>query len=455
MNIPGWVAGLVLAVGLAAPAAAAPLEAYGGLPSIESIEISPDGSKLAIAMSTGEQRMLGIKPLPAGPMQTYAVGAAKVRRLDWFGSDRVIVTTSTTSWVPGLIGPRREWLLGFDLDLARHKATPLLSGSPGRGQIVQRRASERVTGSMNVLAGPPEVHVIGGMPTLFLRGITFPADTGVLTILKVDMNTRRTEIAELGVIDTDDFVLGQDGVPLARSDYDDKTGKWVLRLRRDKTGWKVNRTLEAKTEPPFLAGLGRDGRSVIVGEMAETGFEVREVAFDGTWGDPLELSDVDAMIHDPLTHRLIGYYALAGDEDRYTFFDPADQKTWNAVRAAFPGDRVQLESWSQDRKKIVVLVDSPTEGPAYALVDLATKRTDWLFARYKSLTAKDISPVRPIRFKANDGTELSGYLTTPYGAPAKNLPLVVFPHGGPASRDARASTGGPRRWPAAAMRCSR
>jgi dipeptidyl aminopeptidase/acylaminoacyl peptidase len=31
--------------------------------------------------------------------------------------------------------------------------------------------------------------------------------------------------------------------------------------------------------------------------------------------------------------------------------------------------------------------------------------------------------------------ELSGYLTVPYGAQAKNLPLVVFPHGGPASRD--------------------
>jgi dipeptidyl aminopeptidase/acylaminoacyl peptidase len=141
------------------------------------------------------------------------------------------------------------------------------------------------------------------------------------------------------------------------------------------------------------------------------------------------------MLRDPSTHRLIGLYALVGDEDRYTFFDPADQKAWNAVRAAFKGDRVQLESWSQDRTKIVVLVDSETQGPAYALVDLTTKRAIWLGGRYQKLTEKDISPVRPLRFKAKDGMELTGYLTIPHGAQAKNLPLVVFPHGGPASRD--------------------
>src|SRR5690242_9064671 len=93
--------------------AAAPLEAYGGLPNIESVEISPDGTKAAVAISTGEQRLLGIKTLPDGQMRTYAVGAAKVRRLDWVGSDRVIITTSQTSTVIGVYGPRGERFLGF------------------------------------------------------------------------------------------------------------------------------------------------------------------------------------------------------------------------------------------------------------------------------------------------------------------------------------------------------
>jgi dipeptidyl aminopeptidase/acylaminoacyl peptidase len=43
--------------------------------------------------------------------------------------------------------------------------------------------------------------------------------------------------------------------------------------------------------------------------------------------------------------------------------------------------------------------------------------------------------VRPLTFKAADGFVLSGYLTTPKGREPKTLPLVVFPHGGPAARD--------------------
>jgi dipeptidyl aminopeptidase/acylaminoacyl peptidase len=407
MRIRGWLLVLVLAPGFAAPAAAAPLEAYGGLPSIESVEISPDGSKLAVALSTAGQRMLAIKTLPAGPVQTYGVGAAKVRRLDWVGSQRVIITTSQTRSIAEVVGPRREWMLGFELDLATGKTSLLLNrvttgGSGTGGTIIPDRSADKVTASLNVLAGPPEVYVVAGTPTLFLRGITFRENRGVLTILKVDPKTRKTDLVALGLDDTDDYILDQEGIPLARADYDDKSGKWTLSLRRD-LGWKVSRTLEAKIDPPVLAGLGRDGRSVVVGEMTGTGFQVREVAADGTWGEPLEVRDVDSMIHDPLTHRLIGYYALVGDEDRYTFFDPADQKAWNAVQRAFKGDRVQLESWSQDRTKIVVLADSPTQGPGYALVDMTTKRASWLGARYQKLTERDISPVRPIRFKAKDG----------------------------------------------------
>jgi dipeptidyl aminopeptidase/acylaminoacyl peptidase len=96
---------------------------------------------------------------------------------------------------------------------------------------------------------------------------------------------------------------------------------------------------------------------------------------------------------------------------------------------------VLLESWTRDRQKIVVLVDSPVEGPGYALVDLVAHKAEWLGARYQKLFPEDISKVQPVRFKAADGMELGGYLTLPTGKEARNLPLIVFPHGGPASRD--------------------
>jgi dipeptidyl aminopeptidase/acylaminoacyl peptidase len=43
--------------------------------------------------------------------------------------------------------------------------------------------------------------------------------------------------------------------------------------------------------------------------------------------------------------------------------------------------------------------------------------------------------MKPIEFTAHDGMKLYGYLTTPAGVEAKDLPMVEFVHGGPWSRD--------------------
>jgi len=40
-----------------------------------------------------------------------------------------------------------------------------------------------------------------------------------------------------------------------------------------------------------------------------------------------------------------------------------------------------------------------------------------------------------IRYKSSDGLEIPAYLTLPKGVEPKNLPLIVFPHGGPWGRD--------------------
>jgi dipeptidyl aminopeptidase/acylaminoacyl peptidase len=42
---------------------------------------------------------------------------------------------------------------------------------------------------------------------------------------------------------------------------------------------------------------------------------------------------------------------------------------------------------------------------------------------------------RRITYEAADGLKIPAYLTLPAGRPATKLPLIVFPHGGPAARD--------------------
>jgi len=289
--------------------------------------------------------------------------------------------------------------------------------------------------AMNVVAGAPAVRIIDGKPYAFVSGYHFVSNTGRISLFKADLSNSRTRLLEAGSQDTRDWLVGADGEAVARADYDFKDGQWSLFLARG-LGWRKVWSSEAPTEWPDIMGLGRDGKSVLVAEFAQGRPVFREISPDEpVWGEPVLEDSLDVGLWDVGDHRLVGMRGLIGDEFRYEFFEPRDQAVWRAVQAAFPGQTVRLISASASRTRFVVLVDSPSEGPAYSLVDIQKKSATWIGALYQGLAAEDISPVRPIKFKAQDGLGLSGYLTLPRGKPAKGLPLVVFPHGGPALRD--------------------
>ncbi|HEY8616461.1 S9 family peptidase [Phenylobacterium sp.] len=434
------VAAIAVFLGGPAVAASPPLAIYGRLPTIDEAQVAPDGSAFAVVMVKDGQRQLLIRDLKDGSTARFGLGEVKVRGIDWVGSRDVVLTTSRTGTLMGVTNTRRrEHLQAFHLSLATNKLQRLLGAPPVRQQtgshMKGKGKNDEVSGTLNVLAGPPEVRMVGGQPALFLRGVAFRDTYGVLTLFKANLSNGQSDVVEFGGRDTEDMLIGPGGEPLAQTLYDQSSGRWALKLK-DGIAWKEVRNVQALNEPPYLAGLGRDGKSVLIGEMAANGYVLREIGLDGSLGEPLPAEDVDHLVFDPVSQRLIGTYALVGDEDRYTFFDPADDRAWRSVRAAFKGGRLTLVSWSNDRKVIIVLTDSPTEGPAYALVDLDQKKASFIGPEYVDLTPEHISPVAPLRFKARDGLELAGYLTTPRDVPAKNLPLVVFPHGGPAARDA-------------------
>src|SRR2546430_984065 len=43
--------------------------------------------------------------------------------------------------------------------------------------------------------------------------------------------------------------------------------------------------------------------------------------------------------------------------------------------------------------------------------------------------------MKPVSYKSSDGLVIPAYLTVPKGIPARNLPAIIFPHGGPWGRD--------------------
>jgi dipeptidyl aminopeptidase/acylaminoacyl peptidase len=229
--------------------------------------------------------------------------------------------------------------------------------------------------------------------------------------------------------------VGLDGQPLASTDYTVVSGRWALKVLRNGSWVKV-RELNDLDEIPTLAGLGRDGRSPLIRSLDDGARAYREVSVDAAaWGDPVPAPVGAEPILDPQSRRLMGFASVQGGVRKAELLDAHDQAIWNAVTAAYPGDQVDIVSWSGDRQKLVARVDSPTTGPAYALVDLGARASTWIGDAYPELKAADISDVRPVEFAARDGLKLTGFVTLPRTRVAANLPLVVLPHPGPDSRD--------------------
>jgi len=133
-----------------------------------------------------------------------------------------------------------------------------------------------------------------------------------------------------------------------------------------------------------------------------------------------------------MTGRIIGG-VLDRQDLEYVFFDNEMQAHWNAILRSFPHARVQLVSHSDDFSKVVVLVFGASEGYFYALFDWNSHTAKVLAPVYDGLATT--SEVKAVSYPAADGLEIPAILTLPPGSTGQNLPLIVFPHGGPAASD--------------------
>jgi dipeptidyl aminopeptidase/acylaminoacyl peptidase len=76
------------------------------------------------------------------------------------------------------------------------------------------------------------------------------------------------------------------------------------------------------------------------------------------------------------------------------------------------------------------------DGPVfYYAYDRGARKGELLFSHQPKLENLQLARMTPISYKARDGMMIHGYLTTPVGVPAKDLPTVLLVHGGPWSRD--------------------
>ena len=83
---------------------------------------------------------------------------------------------------------------------------------------------------------------------------------------------------------------------------------------------------------------------------------------------------------------------------------------------------------------IISFIDDNGPIPFY-IYDRKTKKAEFLFFNRPDLSKYKLSPMKPISFTSRDGLTIHSYITYPLFKSQKKLPMVLFVHGGPWSRD--------------------
>lgn len=147
-----------------------------------------------------------------------------------------------------------------------------------------------------------------------------------------------------------------------------------------------------------------------------------------------EKYDVSSISFEPGTDRLasVGYVAEAPER---IFFDDMEKQDQASLQKLYPGLQSAIVSRDLQRNKAIARTESPSSPPAYYYFDVVKNIYAPLGSAYPQLHGRTLSETRTISYEARDGLRIEGYLTLPKGAEAKNLPMIVHPHGGPAARD--------------------
>ncbi|GAA3902854.1 S9 family peptidase [Sphingomonas limnosediminicola] len=417
------ISGLALfasARGLAGPLPdAVPIEAFAELPTIESPDLSPDGTKIVAKIAVRGKQVLLVKSLFGGAPVSMAQSDIDINWWRWVNNDWIVVGVGDEV---NLYGEDlyATSIVGVSADMKK-----MLAVDPQRTGLV---ADDVIWIAQD------------GSPRLLLS-----KETGIKTesewypsVFDVDISTGKAKqvvyshdgvwnwsadsngVVRYGVI----WDEGKKRGGIYRASASDDFHKIKLAGREADS---IPEPVVFRTDGTALAFDDGEGRDALY-EMELPTFKLGKKVF----GD--DRYDVDTLVATAAGND-VAAVGIARNRKFYEWFDPYLKEIQGDLDKSLGPGNARIVSWNCDRKKLLVEVGDPSQAGAiyYWDTDFAEmQRISW---NSEILTNRKLSQVSTVRYKARDGTNIEAVLTMPRGRSAKNLPLIVMPHGGPGARD--------------------
>lgn len=175
------------------------------------------------------------------------------------------------------------------------------------------------------------------------------------------------------------------------------------------------------------SNLGRD-KNVIVKLDMSTGKELGNPLFSHPEVDVFELN----FSHKRKVLTSIGYET---DKQHRHFLDKETEALYKRLTKDLGQYEIAITSANKAEDKFMVRTYSDRSLGAFYFYDKNTDQLTKIADVSPWIDEQDMAPMKPVTYKTRDGLTINGYLTLPNVPEAKNLPVVINPHGGPWHRD--------------------
>lgn len=124
-----------------------------------------------------------------------------------------------------------------------------------------------------------------------------------------------------------------------------------------------------------------------------------------------------------------------GEKSERKILDSTTQALYDKLGAELKGYDYWVYGENDNEDKFMVWAGNDRMPGKYWYYDATTGEKKEMAVLYPGLKEEDLAEMKPISYQSRDGLTIHGYLTLPKGREAKNLPVVINPHGGPWARD--------------------
>lgn len=409
-----------------------PVEAFASIPDVSSVQLSPNGKKIASVVRVDQAKLKGtvvsIQDIETGeksiPLHTDNQKFV-ILSLQWANDNILLISAKFPANRYGT--PTTETRL-VKYDLTTKKTSSVLPRSvldrlnwipQHQGQIIDLMPDD----PDNIL--------------LSLDGMG--ENVGEDSVLKVNLAQGKSSYTQNAKKKIISWITDRQH-KVRISIYNDDTEYRIYEQAEQKSDSRLLWTFKAFSEDTVWP-LGFDADPNILYVRAyHQGFEA---IFKVNLTDPNltkelvyanEATDVEGdLLYSQLKKKVIGI--SEGDGEEYTFWETEYVGLQNGLKAVLPDAHNYITQFSANERRYIVYSTSSTEPGTYYFGDRDEKTLYPIANRYGKLNSELLANTQHLTYEARDKLKIDAYLTVPKGLEAKQLPTIIFPHGGPISYD--------------------